>query len=268
MSGEEKRQLFILDDQVWDSMTFEDVQATINDMRELDIAKPPCQYFDIMTKARAVELIQNNYGQEDEKLGEKFYKDDVIFRFTLSDDLEEVSSDLLIVFPNKREPLSFIQDLFRETGPYSTLSEERQREEYIQTKDWIMATGGWVLSYLLVALAAKNSVKTSKQNKLAKLGIGKKNVKNSYAYTTTISIGKITETEKVGDGSKGGWTVRPHLRRGHIREQRFGPNNQYSKKVFIQPVFVNAAEGFVNNRAAYNVRMSKGNNGETNATVN
>lgn len=269
MSGEEKRQLFILDDQVWDSMTFEDVCATIEDMRELDIAKPPCQYFDIMTKARAIDLIYAHIVEDEEQLGKKFYKDDVIFRFTLSDDLDEVSSDLLIVSPYKKEPISFIEDLFNEIGgPFSNLTEEQRREQYLEHKDWIMATGGWVLAYLLVALAAKNSVKTSKQNKLAKLGIGKKNVKNSYAYTTTISIGKITETEKVGDGSKGGWTVRPHLRRGHIREQRFGPNNQYSKKVFIQPVFVNAVEGFVDNRAAYNVKMPKGNNGETNATFN
>ena len=268
MSGEEKRQLFILDDQVWDSMTFEDVAATIEDMRELDIANPPCQHFDIMTKARSVDLIQSHIVQDDERLGQKYYKDDMIFEFTFSDDLKVLSADMLIISPNTKKPLSFTQDMFKENGPYSHLPEERQREEYNDLKDWISFMGAWVLAYLLVALAAKNSVKTSKQNKLAKLGIGKKNVKNSYAYTTTISIGKITETEKVGDGSKGGWTVRPHLRRGHIREQRFGPNNQYSKKVFIQPVFVNAAEGFVNNRAAYNVRMSKGNNGETNATVN
>ena len=262
--GDEKRQLFILDDQVWDSMTFEDVQATINDMRELDLAKPPCQYFDIMTKARAVDLIQNHLVEDDQRLGEKYHHDDMIFQFSFSEDFKQVSADLLIILPNSKKPLSFIQDMFREDGPYSLFTEEQQKEEHKDLCNWIILIATWVLAYLLVALAAKNSVKTSKQNKLAKLGIGKKNVKNSYAYTTTISIGKITETEKVGDGSKGGWTVRPHLRRGHIREQRFGPNNQYSKKVFIQPVFVNAVEGFVNNRAAYNVKMPKGNNGETN----
>ena len=135
------------------------------------------------------------------------------------------------------------------------MTEEEKTIELDELNIWIKANSRWVANYLLVALAAKNAVKTTKENKLAKLGIGKKNPKNSYAYTTTISIGKITETTE-GEGGSGGWTVRPHLRRGHIREQRYGPNNQYSKKVFIQPVFVNASGDFINSRAAYNVKVA------------
>ena len=70
------RQLFILDDAVWDSMSFNDVRSTIKDMQELDIAKPPCKYFDVMTKARAVDLIESEAVQGDERLGNKFYKMD------------------------------------------------------------------------------------------------------------------------------------------------------------------------------------------------
>lgn len=251
-----ERQLFILDDAIWDSMSFEDVRATIHDMRELKLAIPPCRYFDIMTKARVADLIQEHIVKDDERLGQKYYNDDMIWKFSFTEDLECMSADMMLKAAYMKRPISFLEDMFRKDGLLSHLPEEELKQEQEAVQGWVVMMAAWVLAYLLVALAAKNSVRTSKQNKLAKLGIGKKNPKNDYGYTTTVSIGKITETERTGDGSSGGWTVRPHLRRGHIRVQRYGPNNQHTKQVFIQPVFVNAVEGFVNNRTAYNVKVA------------
>jgi len=247
------RQLFILDDAIWDSMSFDDVRSTIKDMQELDIAKPPCQYFDVMTKARAVDLIESEAVQGDERLGDKFYKMDVLFRYKFTDNFEIEENDMIIISSNTNKRSSFTDVLFSNDGPYCHLKGKELYDEFSSFRGWVTVMSAWVLAYLLVAMAAKNSIRTTKENKLMKLGIGKKK-DDKYRYTTTITIGKITETEGTGGG--GGWTVRPHLRRGHIREQRYGPNRQYSKKVFIQPVFVNASEDFINERKAYNVRVA------------
>ena len=240
---EQDRQLFILDDQVWSSMSFEDVKDTIDDMEELGIAFPPCQYFDIMTKQIVVDRIYNRFRASGDEMHSRDPNMNIKWRFNFNKELDEFTADMLALRSNEKEWVSFLADK-RNKRPVE--DNARDVEKMAQ----------WVLAFMLVALIAKNSEKTVKENKLAKLGIGKKNPKNMYKYTTTVTIGKITETIGTGDSTKGGWKVRPHLRRGHIREQKFGPNNQYSKKVFIQPIFVNAAEGYVNNRTAYNVRVA------------
>lgn len=100
---------------------------------------------------------------------------------------------------------------------------------------------------LIVLLASKGMVKQSKETKLAKLGIGKKD----NEYVTTIRLGQSLEC----DGStKAGSPVRPHLRRGHVRMQPHGPANSLRKKIWVEPCFVNADEDFVNQRKAYRVR--------------
>lgn len=101
---------------------------------------------------------------------------------------------------------------------------------------------------LIVLLATKNVRKEQKKNKLAALGIGNRALR--HAYTTHISLDTAhVETE----GGATGRQVRPHLRRGHIRQQRWGAGNALVKKVFIEPTFVNADENFVSARHHYNV---------------
>ena len=251
------RQLFILDDRVWDSMSFADVASTVDDMRELDIAYPPVQEFDVMTKLKVVDRIQifldPEYAKIVRTIGTSFANNNMIWRFSFSDDLKKMIAKMLQSFDNEKTWVNFLETHYtREVADREDLTIEEKISDIEDTQYWIHLVSTWVLAYLLVALAAKNSVKTVKENKLMKLGIGKK--KNNYRYTTTVTIGEITETEGTGEG--GGWKVRPHLRRGHIREQRYGPNRQYSKKVFIQPVFVNASEDFINERKAYNVRVA------------
>lgn len=99
-------------------------------------------------------------------------------------------------------------------------------------------------------LATRNVAKETKEDKLAKLGIGKRN-KHRYRYITTISLPK--EMEDDPEHHPTGEHKRPHWRRGHIRNQRFGPNLQFTKQVWIEPIFVNADPTFVDQREAYNL---------------
>ena len=108
------------------------------------------------------------------------------------------------------------------------------------------------ISSLIVLLATKNTIKTTE--KIKRHGPKSRKRPREYEYVTTIKIGKITETMR-SEGSSG-ISVRPHLRRGHIRSQHFGVGNKEIKKIFIQPVFVNADEDWIaNERRAYKVTV-------------
>jgi hypothetical protein len=70
-----------------------------------------------------------------------------------------------------------------------------------------------------------------------------------YSATTYISIGRITETHRSQGGSRG--PTRAHLRRGHVRRQRFGEGRSEVKTIFIPPVFVNADREWIADRKKY-----------------
>jgi hypothetical protein len=103
--------------------------------------------------------------------------------------------------------------------------------------------GHYVIT-LVVLLATKNASKTTE--KIKKHGPKSRKRPREYDYITTIKIGKITETQR-GDGD-GQSSVRPHLRRGHIRNQRVGKGLSEVKPIFIQPCFINADESWINNQ--------------------
>lgn len=105
-------------------------------------------------------------------------------------------------------------------------------------------------SLLIILLATKNAEKRTTENKLAKLGIGK-SAKHRFAYTTTIGLPRYLPDD-VDNPPRGGH-IAPHLRRGHIRRQHYGANNQFEKQIWIAPVFVNADPDFVAARRRYRI---------------
>lgn len=105
-------------------------------------------------------------------------------------------------------------------------------------------------SLLVILLATRNAEKTTTENKLARLGIGK-STKHRFAYTTTISLPR--DLPEDGDNPPRGGSVAPHLRRGHVRRQHYGKENLLEKKIWIAPVFVNADPAFVATRTKYRI---------------
>ena len=102
----------------------------------------------------------------------------------------------------------------------------------------------FLIHTLFALLATKNAEKTTE--KVKKHGPKSRKRPREYDYITNIRIGKITETcRSEGDGCS---AVRPHLRRGHIRNQRVGKGLSEIKPIFIAPCFINADENWINNQ--------------------
>lgn len=105
---------------------------------------------------------------------------------------------------------------------------------------------------LIVMLATRNAVKSTVHHKSVRLGIGKN--KGKYEYVTTITLPREQDMEDDAEHTPGAARC-PHLRRGHIRNQHYGPKNSYIKQKWIEPVFVNADAGWCATRKAYNVSI-------------
>lgn len=238
-SGKTKfpRQCFAISDEIYKAVSLEEVRATFADMEELGIAKPPYPEFDVLTKSRNVFRPADGAPWKIED--ERFQHSDVIFRFN-----GPKLIDALFDWNLGKGPLSLLD---------RHLLEGINRAEFGRFIHNIMDHSEGMYKLILVLLATRNVEKATATNKLAKMGIGKN--KDRHWYTTTLKIGRVTETvyEK---GEAHGGTVRPHLRRGHKRNQRWGPGFQFTRVIFIEPMFINADENFVSARTAYNV--SKG----------
>jgi len=139
---------------------------------------------------------------------------------------------------------------FQLEGPSGMPKSERVKADSSLKIRW-KALGETLRMRLVVLLATRNAVKTRTKDKLLGLGIGKRKVRNNHKplYTTTITVPKISNGPQ---GQPTGRTVSPHLRRGHVRQQAWGPRYQFKREVWIEPVFVNADENYVSTRVAYN----------------
>jgi hypothetical protein len=70
---------------------------------------------------------------------------------------------------------------------------------------------------------------------------GKRNKRNREIWTPNI-IGKDYQIKRSGPAAEGsgGWNVRMHWRRGHLRIQPHGPNNSLRKTIWIEPMLIGA----------------------------
>jgi hypothetical protein len=106
---------------------------------------------------------------------------------------------------------------------------------------------------LITLLATKNVVKDRNENKPPKPGHGRTNVVRGYRYVTTLRPPRTADMEDDIEHKPTGRTNRPHLRRGHVRGQRYGKGFEFVKSIWIAPVFVNADPSFMSTRTAYNL---------------
>lgn len=241
-----KSQLFVFGVELLSAMEPEEVEATYKDMIELKINKPPFSEFTIQLpygKTFRRILLADSDLVVDEDLDVPFR---LVYKISnLNDTQANINCTFMAAY--KDRPWKF----------YNYIDGLMARKDLdIQARDILTKTcyhvSAYYLSYLIVLLATRNVERVMSHNRLAKFGRGKQD----YEYVTTLKIGKITEYED-RPANMTGLTVRPHLRRGHVRRQHYGPNMTYIKKIFVQPVFVNGYRPEDDKRKAYNVSMER-----------
>lgn len=262
-------ELFALSQEVWESIDFNEVTKTYADMKEMNLHKPPYDKFSVLINVKYIDKF-NKYmsGEEDDYYG--FLKD-----IAYLDIIQDPYMNLIVSYEmNKKNNLYVLQNLEHKdflssltlvSQGYSTNYSDAILNNFeISTTpelqkhhlEWAQFLASSILVILLVTLATKNSIKEQKISKDLKRKIGKKFLKNNFSNYTTISVGKIYETMDSPNSGTPAYKVKTHLRRGHIRHQSYGPDRAYTKKIFIQPVFVNADENWISQRKAYVVKAS------------
>ena len=222
--------LFTIDNTVWDGVDRETVFKTAEALHQMKLFRFPFPTFDVQVHLN-------------EKATQIFFADSshdtpiktFTFRFiTTNDDTNEYKYRVKLDerFLNSEE-IEF-QCGLRGNSFEKTMA-------IIRGLDYLSMN---TLTLFVVLLATKNADKVTEAVK--KHGPKSRKRPRAYDYITTIKIGKITETMRSdGDGQS---SVRPHLRRGHIRNQRVGKGLEEVKPIFISSVFVNADEGWINNQ--------------------
>lgn len=236
------RQCFAVDSETFKATKKEEVEATYADMLELGIAKPPYPDFDILLKAEDVFRNNNISTALSPKQQVQYHQAQTLFRYHDSGNNSVQLVDCLWDWRLGRGPHS----LFDLSDMPNTL----QGDSYDHFMRQIFDASKDYYKMLVVLLATRNIIKSTQVDKLAKMGIGKN--KSRHWYTTTLRVGRITETIR-GESVPDGTHRRPHLRRGHKRNQRFGPKFQFTKVVWIEPMFINGDETMVSTRTNYNV---------------
>lgn len=219
------RELFIIPQSILDTMNIEDVTATVRALKELDMYRLPYAAVDIQLPADAVLKLESTDGNpsKDRKFGPQAIL--TLYNITTNPDIPFQS---VFTWTTNKRWAGGIQSFCKDIG---------------LVREWMCDT-------LITLLATRNVVKSRHENKLAKLGIGKA---HKHRYTTTLSLPREAENDPAHTPVETGREMAPHLRRGHIRRQHYGPRNSFIKTIWIEPVFVNADKEFVSKRQAYNV---------------
>jgi hypothetical protein len=231
----EKVHLFRLSEEILDSFDLEDVDATYDGMRELGIDKDPHDVFSVEVNINFIL---------------KFMKKVIPGR---KDAERDTSSTRVVFFYSTNEDSGLPGGFAAIADKSSTYFSNLYRSDIMSgsSVEQLKYLTVYVRKFLLVILATKNIDKKTVVNSARSISPRAKKDSFNYSTTTTIKIGKITET--YGSSTGIGGHKRPHLRRGHVRNQHFGKGNAEIKQVFIQPVFVNADENWVKEQKTYRV---------------
>ncbi len=236
-----KPELFILTNEALQATNRREVQETIKAMMELGIAKTPAEnfmiavdlniytgsFFDAGNIKESKELI--SFWQENSP------NDFMLLQFMNVQD--GYSDPVLIGWINVKT-----LKITKQPAPLNIEYDANQHWAHVQ-----------ICFALIVLLATRNVEKNRVENTRSSASAKRRNASQYASYTTTIRIGQITKSYGASDGSGG--PKRPHLRRGHVRNQRVGEGRKDTKQIFISPIFVNADKGWVESqRKAYIVK--------------
>lgn len=235
------RELFIIDRKAMEALTQEEVNATVVGLEEMGLLHLPFDEVDI-------QVPMDHYG-----LGFKSKKEMMESELGVNKraQLERVLRDGHYIGKGVSLKEGSNPEVFMKDVNGTMISVRKVITDQVEGREWAEIVTSRMAGALITLLATRNSIKTRKENKLARLGIGTKNPMKAYRYTTTITLPEKLEDDHTCKGT--GSSKRPHLRRGHKRNQHYGPHGQYTKEIWVDPVFVNADEGYISTRKAYNL---------------
>jgi hypothetical protein len=253
-----KNQLFVISGETWDALSKEEVLATAKAMVEMGIFKLPYPMVDIWVGA--CNSIGWNLMKAIHEAGETMegLRKDVergLFELNEDETLYKPTANSGFVFEFCNVVLGQDKlDCAMHATPKTLSGQYYKCRSTPPVRDWDCGQfSAYLCAALIVLLGTRNAVKNTRENKLAKFGIGKK-LDSKYRYVTTISLPRPADMENDEDHPPGA-TKRPHLRRGHVRRQHYGPKNSLVKLKWIEPVFVNADPAWVDTRERYNVSL-------------
>lgn len=241
----QKPPIFDIPASVWRTVSFLEIEETFNDMLDAGLINPPFFHFFVRVPFGAFVQATRDYAV---KSGEKLPDLE-----GFPDWIKKAAEKPLVVEYEfkKKDPPDAKGDLHYRARSF--LGEGKE------ALPWSLVTGmpdhmsdamdGFIYKALVALLVTKNCDRKVVENTPRAKSAKAREDSKSYSTTTYISIGRITETYRSEGGSRG--PVRAHLRRGHVRKQRFGEGRKEVKTIFIPPVFVNADREWIADRKKY-----------------
>jgi hypothetical protein len=245
LPNQAKPPIFDIPTSVWKTINFADVEDTFEDMMTANLIHPPFPHFFVRAPFGSFVEATRNYVA---KTGEEIPNID-----DFPDWIKEFAHRSLVVeYQFRGKKTVFGRDEYdyrtrtslgdgKDALPFNLVTQ--MPRDLSETMDL------FVYKTLVTLLVTKNCDRKVVENTPRAKSKQAREDSKTYSTTTYISIGRITETHRSEGGSRG--PTRAHLRRGHIRRQRFGEGRSEVKTIFIPPVFVNADREWIDDRKKY-----------------